>query len=329
MSPNLIVTLTNPGTRAVGMAVRALVPRAIDVTIVGESDVVLGNLRLFTDSIGTYLGVTSDAALARIVLTSPQLAGNVACIDDVQIRVLPDGATNTCVDPFLCDNVKISKGTPKFAPIPGVSLADDFETGNADVKSLRQLCLPAETSAADTLDAVTHLASYRIKPVKGSPKHQKRLGLLVSNELGSLSLDTKKPDVLLVPTAKDLATTPPPPSGGIVDHFKCYTIAITKGTSKLPKGLQLAIADQFTSPPKVFDVKKPTRFCNAVDKNGEGVLQPDAHLVCYQVALARTTPKQPKHVKRLAVRLNNQLGPLSVDTLKESEVCLPSTLAAP
>jgi hypothetical protein len=76
-------------------------------------------------------------------------------------------------------------------------------------------------------------------------------------------------------------------------------------------------------------VKKPTRFCNAVDKNGEGALQPDAHLVCYQLALARTTPKQPKYVKRLAVRLNNQLGPLSVDTLKESEVCLPSTLAAP
>ena len=38
----------------------------------------------------------------------------MACIDDVQIRVLPDGATTTCVDPFLCDKVTIiAKDQPR------------------------------------------------------------------------------------------------------------------------------------------------------------------------------------------------------------------------
>ena len=102
-----------------------------------------------------------------------------------------------------------------------------------------------------------------------------------------------------------------------------------KNTPRLAKGLQLTISDQFTGPPKVFDVKKPLRFCNAVDKDGEGIVQPDAHLLCYQVGIARTTPKQPKHVKHLGVHLNNQLGPLKVDSVNDAEVCLPSTLPAP
>jgi hypothetical protein len=47
-------------------------------------------------------------------------------------------------------------------------------------------------------------------------------------------------------------------------------------------------------------------------------------------ALARTIPKQPKHVPRLAVHLNNQLGLPRVDTVKEEEeVCLPATLTVP
>ena len=96
--PNLVVNLTHPGTRAVGMKVLALTFRTIDVTVAGESDLTLAHLRVFTDSIHpTFLGVTSDVPLTKLVLTSPEQSSNVACIDDVQIRVLPDGATNTCV----------------------------------------------------------------------------------------------------------------------------------------------------------------------------------------------------------------------------------------
>ena len=106
-----------------------------------------------------------------------------------------------------------------------------------------------------------------------------------------------------------------------VDHYKCYKIKVTSGTPRFPKGVQATVGDQFTSPPKVFDVKKPRHLCNPVDKNGEGVKNADAHLVCYQVKGAKG---QPKHVRRVGVHTNDQFGPQILGTIKETEVCVPS-----
>ena len=86
-------------------------------------------------------------------------------------------------------------------------------------------------------------------------------------------------------------------------------------------GVQATVGDQFTDPPKVFDLTKPTHLCTPVDKEGEGVKNPDVHLMCYQVE----PPKwQRKHQQVLGIFVNNQLGPGQVDTLREEELCMPS-----
>ena len=95
---------------------------------------------------------------------------------------------------------------------------------------------------------------------------------------------------------------------------------VTAGTPKFPKGVQVSVTDQFTAPPKLFDVRKPKHFCNPVDKNGEGVKNADARLVCYQVKGAKG---QPRHVRR-TVFVNNQFAPAPMTTIKESELCLPA-----
>ena len=86
--------------------------------------------------------------------------------------------------------------------------------------------------------------------------------------------------------------------------------------------MQASVSDQFNSPAKLFDVRKPKHFCNPVNKNGEGFKDPNARLVCYQVKGAKG---QPKHVRR-TVFVNNQFAPAPMSTVKESELCLPAIL---
>jgi hypothetical protein len=95
-----------------------------------------------------------------------------------------------------------------------------------------------------------------------------------------------------------------------------------------------------------------------VDKNDEGIKDPAAHLMCYQATpVAKTctaqaplnagevckkeedcggTTKvsafcvlQPKHQPVTGIFVSNQFGSEQVDTVKEEELCIPSTLAQP
>jgi hypothetical protein len=61
-----------------------------------------------------------------------------------------------------------------------------------------------------------------------------------------------------------------------------------------------------------------------VDKNGEGVLEPGALLVCYQ---AKRSKGQPKHVRVTGAHVAHQLGLELLDTVKEEEICVPSEVA--
>ena len=79
---------------------------------------------------------------------------------------------------------------------------------------------------------------------------------------------------------------------------------------------------------KRYAVVKPTRLCTPAEKNDEPVKRSDAHLMCYQLKLAKTDPRQAKHTRRIGVRVANQLVRERVDTVKEEELCVPSTMSA-
>jgi hypothetical protein len=103
----------------------------------------------------------------------------------------------------------------------------------------------------------------------------------------------------------------------------------SKGTKFTPI-LGVAVDDQFTNGVKLFDLAKPTRLCIPVQKTilptgeGEPIQHPERLLMCYQ---AKPVKGQPKHAKILSIHVNNQFGPELVDTLKEEELCVPSTIA--
>jgi hypothetical protein len=93
----------------------------------------------------------------------------------------PPGLGGSAVDAFKCYAVKVAKGAPKFAAIPGVALDDPF-TGTPkqfDLNKPRRVCLAADLDGAGVRDAGSRLLCYQAKPTAGEPKHAKRVGLFV------------------------------------------------------------------------------------------------------------------------------------------------------
>ena len=121
--------------------------------------------------------------------------------------------------------------------------------------------------------------------------------------------------------------------------------------------------------PRRYDLRKVTKLCNPVDKSGTPILRSgpnrggpfpnplegasienaDAHLVCYQAVLStsnivqnecgpadptdrgtRINPRQARHTKlENQVVINNQFRPERLDTIKETEFCIPSQKTFP
>jgi len=224
----------------------------------------------------------------------------------------PSG-TPQCADHYLCYKTKANPLTASPTP----HLVDEWEDVIASALRPRLICTPARQDGSLVSDDTTHLVAYSFHQSVRHTRHT----VSTTDQFGTLSLTTVKPDTLLVPSNKNLTTTPPAPDENAinVNHYKCYKVKITPGTPKLPQGVLATVTDQFNSPPKVFAVRKPKHLCNPVNKNSEGYKDPTKHLVCYQV---KGAPGQPKHVRR-SLFTNNQFGPGAMVTISERELCVP------
>lgn len=236
--------------------------------------------------------------------------------------------TNTCLDAFLCYDVK----SKSFDEVDGVHLVDQYNDLRYDVTETRELCAPAantcgcqgECPTPTVADPVTHLRRYKIERSDHHASELLPANVSVTTCLGTVVISTDDDDKIMVPAAKDLSGPPAaldPQSRG-VDHFHCYDAVLPKN-SKLPKKLQVTLNDQFTGQPKTFDVKGVEHLCVAADKNDEGVQNPAAVLLCYEIKAAK---KQPKFVKVKKVWTADQFGLLRQDVVAENEACLPAVI---
>ncbi|MFQ5677742.1 MAG: LamG domain-containing protein, partial [bacterium] len=94
----------------------------------------------------------------------------------------------------------------------------------------------------------------------------------------------------------------------LLDHFKCYRV---RGKSQ---NISVDLEDQFGIESEV-PVRKPKLFCNPVDKNGEGVFDPSAHLTCYTVRGKK---------KKGDVVIDNQFGTQTLHLGRPKLLCVPS-----
>jgi predicted dienelactone hydrolase len=228
------------------------------------------------------------------------------------------GGGTPVLDHFMCYTARTTKKTDKFAAT-SATLADALESGDVTLKKTTALCLPADKNGEGVTDDCTHLKAYQLK----GPKHAKQAGITVTDQFGTLSLDTTKADRLLVPAAKQLGGVPHEP-GDSLDHFKCYRVKTTKGTPRFAKNTRADVVDQFES--RTYDLKRPSRLCVPADKNGEGIVNGADHLLCYR---AKRAKGEPKHAKRKGtIHTRDQFGDEQLDSKAEEELCVPATVGS-
>jgi len=165
--------------------------------------------------------------------------------------------------------------------IEGVTLIDQFGRSTVTIKKAKRLCAPANETCEDPA-AVTdpaHLTAYTIKQTM--PRFEPVRDVTVSNRFGTLVVDLVKPDRLLAPAAKSL-TGVPGPLANPTDHYKCYRVAGARFRKP-----DVPVETQFGE--LVLDIKRPLHLCAPVDKNDEGLLDADTHLMCYLVRAGRPT----------------------------------------
>jgi hypothetical protein len=126
-----------------------------------------------------------------------------------------------------------------------------------------------------------------------------------------------RPVRLLVPSSKDLNDPPPPldsATAAFLDHFECYKVKGAPGVASV------TVEDEFGA--GQVRLVKQEQLCVPVDKNGSGIPNPAAKLMCWRSHLLSGTLHGPS----TPVFVNNQFGPDTLKFVKDADqFCVPSS----
>jgi hypothetical protein len=216
-------------------------------------------------------------------------------------------STSTTTSTTLIDHVQCYEVKPAAFTVTTVTAQDQFGTLSLSLRFPHRLCAPANKNGEGILDPTEHLTAYKTKGT-----FTKRFNQTVVNQFGTLTLDVVRPELFMVPTAKNGVPLAPPPG----DHFTCYKVKRTRGAAKFVP-LSVTVADQFQSVTET--VIKPMRLCAPANKNNEdpsAPLHPD-HLLCYKTRSTTT-------FGTVDVSISNQFGPDQLTLIHRRELCVPS-----
>lgn len=224
-----------------------------------------------------------------------------------------DGVGDVCdveggsLDHFQCYEVK-----PAFMQATSVTEVDRFASQLLTLRFPHRLCAPAAKNGGGILNEVDHLTGYSSLRTPFS----KRSNQTVVNQLGSIVLDVTRRDMLLVPTAKNLAGPPPPLEPPTIGHFQCYRVKRSRGQPRFTK-IEVGVADQFESVTETL--VRPYSLCVPADKNGEDPAAPGRPgvLLCY-----KTRARDP--FGTVDAHIANQFFPDVVTLIHRRELCVPS-----
>lgn len=132
---------------------------------------------------------------------------------DLAAPIAPPDPEAHDVDHFTCYTVKVSPGAPRFVPLRGVAVIDQFAQPRVvDLDKPTRLCLAAGKNDEPVKDLSARLMCYRAKlavTVPPQPKHVKVPGIFISNQFGPGQVDTVKEDEFCVPSPRAVVNRPP------------------------------------------------------------------------------------------------------------------------
>ncbi len=241
----------------------------------------------------------------------------------IAVAALAPSAAIAVEDAFLCYRTRPSAAGGAFTATT-VAVTDLDGARSIDLRRSRTLCAPVDLGDGVD-DPDTFLRGYRSRLNRGEEKYDTERGVSVSDQFGTQLVDTKRrPKRILVPTAVGPSSPPPDPNSHAVDHYRCHKAK--PGSDAVPPaaGQQVTLSDAFTTA-KTFDLIKPTDLCVPVDVDGVAVEDPASSLQCYRVRRAKG---EPRHTRVTALETNNAIGPATLDTAREVELCVPSRAIA-
>jgi len=198
-----------------------------------------------------------------------------------------------------------------------VSLVNEFGSSTATLVDVKRLCNPADKNgeAPAAPSDPRHLVGYTLRQTSAHFRPVRNYS--VKNQFGTFVVKVVRPIRLFVPSSKDVSSPPPPldpVSAAFIDHYECYRVTGAPGAGTV------AVVDQFgTGQVKLY---KGEQLCVPVNKNGSGINNPSAKLLCYKARLASGTLHAPK----TPVFVNNQFGPATLQSVKGADqFCVPSS----
>lgn len=246
--------------------------------------------------------------------------------------------------PGSCAKTQIPKGL-------ALTIDDGFRPAEFDVTVAKQatLCTPAEVDGGGVpADQDGHLRGYQVKDVKGAPKYEGAALVPVVNAFGTVVVSTTKRERLLAKTTIAMGGSPDGLVAQLAENFSCHKVKLVKKrcaenptrkcktnadcgvdgpcSQGAPKGLTAAVGDAFTTfaAPRTLAVGKPTRLCYATALDPFGPPDLGQAMLCYQV---KPGPGVAKHAKIASIFTANPFVRERADTVKESELCVPSVFA--
>ena len=270
----------------------------------------------------------NPGASARLLRAAPGGTSQSFVVSQSFVNIATDGSTIVTptaqtTDHFQCHGAHITKATPPFIPLKGVTLVDQFGALTVNVNRVSSLCAPTDKNNEDATAPLhpDHLTTYGIALPKPAPRIAPVAHQTIVNQFGTLVVDVLRPVRLLVPSAKSLTGSPPAPINPSVDHFACYAVRVSKGTPRFSVIKGVTVQDQFEA--STVNVTRPTMLCAPANTNNEspGADTHVDHLMCYAVVAQRGAPKfstiSPAFV-------SNQFGQETLDVVTRGQLCAPS-----
>ncbi|HXJ33678.1 MAG TPA: hypothetical protein VMS22_06510 [Candidatus Eisenbacteria bacterium] len=203
-----------------------------------------------------------------------------------------------------------------FAGISGVSVQDRYGSQTVQLGTPHPFCLPSDKRGEDPTAPADpqHLLGY---PAAGEPLRV--ANQTVTNQFGTVKVDITRRTFLMVPTAKSLTGPTAELTDPDLDHFQCYLVKKSLGSTKFVPQKGIAAVDQFGA--HTVDLVRPRSLCVPANKNGENPLAASHTrvLLCYKA-------RHAVGISTTEAFTNNQFGPLELTLTRRLEFCVPSLI---
>src|SRR5262249_58957851 len=209
-----------------------------------------GDLPAMSDERATSPGIRRER---------PTAASRCRALLAAFLTLVAAGQVYATVPPGVMQCYEVKPGAFPRAPL---TVESEFGMLAYSLRFPHRLCFPLAPGARSVESQVQFLLGYVVR-TSARPVRSRQ----VVTQFGSLTLDAKHPDLLLVPTAVSLTATPDPLEPPLLDNLHSYTVRASRGARGFTPVRGVQVTDGLET--VTVDLLKPARLCVPPDLDRE------------------------------------------------------------